>query len=375
MKLKALLPISLFTIALFLLSCEKTEKEPDDLQSLPVPLLSSNLASYTEGFNSLSNSPLFIRRIESGQSLEITNDGATLGRVLFYDPRLSINNRISCGSCHSQQHGFADPRQFSEGFGGKITSRNAMAIINPSVNNHFFWDSRVSDIKELSLEPVRNHIEMGMENMDDLVLKLSNTSYYPELFKKAFHSEGISKGKIASALSQFMCSLVSVESRMDKAMASGMSNFTELEMLGHSLFQGKAMCGSCHSGVNLSAPDFPGGGYSQPDIQGTANIGLQLVYTDNGKHEGQFKIPTLRNIAVTAPYMHDGRFKTLEEVIEHYDNGVVLHQNLDSKFRTPQGAKKLNLSAVEKLALVAFLNTLTDEKFLKDERYSDPFQY
>ncbi len=374
MRLRALLSISVITTTLFLLSCEKTENDVVDLQSLPVPYLSSTLPSYDD-IKNLSNNPLF-RGNPGGQQIAVTDAGAILGRVLFYDPRLSINNRISCGSCHSQKHGFADPRQFSEGFGGKITSRNAMSIANPSVNNHFFWDSRVSRIEDLALEPVRNHIEMGMEKMDDLVLKLNNTSYYKGLFQNAFSSEEITPEKIASALSQFMCSLISIDSRMDQGMKNGLANFSELEKLGHNLFFGqKAMCGSCHSSGNLSAPDFPGGGYSQPDVQGTANIGLQLVYTDNGKHEGQFKIPSLRNIAVTAPYMHDGRFKTLAEVIEHYDNGVALHQNLDSKFRTPQGARKLNLSSIEKTALIAFLNTLTDEQFLNDERYSDPFKY
>ncbi|MBK7426965.1 MAG: cytochrome-c peroxidase [Saprospiraceae bacterium] len=374
MKLRVLLSISVITTTLFLLSCEKTENDAVDLQSLPLPQLSSSLESYDD-IDDLSRNPFF-RGIPGGQQIDITDAGATLGRVLFYDPRLSINNRISCGSCHSQKHGFADPRQFSEGFAGKITSRNAMSIANPSANNHFFWDSRVSRIEELALEPVRNHIEMGMEKMDDLVLKLNNTSYYSELFHNAFSSEEISPEKIASALSQFMCSLISVDSRMDQGLNNGFANFSELERLGQELFFGqKAMCGSCHSSGNFSAPDFPGGGYSQPDVQGTANIGLQLVYTDNGKHEGQFKIPSLRNIGVSAPYMHDGRFKTLEEVVEHYDNGIALHKNLDSKFRTNDGARKLNLSAIEKLALVAFLNTLTDEKFLNDERYSDPFKY
>lgn len=374
MKLRALLSISVITTTLFLFSCEKTENDVLDIQSLPLPDLSSSLAPYDD-INDLEGSPLF-RGLGGGQQITVTEAGATLGRVLFYDPRLSINNRISCGSCHSQKHGFADPRQFSEGFAGKITSRNAMSIANPSVNNHFFWDSRVSQLEELALEPVRNHIEMGMEKMDDLVRKLNNTTYYPELFERAFLAEEITADKIASALSQFMCSLISVDSRMDQAMENGFSDFSELEKLGHNIFfSQKAMCGSCHSGGNLSAPDFPGGGYSQPDIQGTANIGLQLVYTDNGKHEGQFKIPSLRNIGVTAPYMHDGRFKTLEEVIEHYDNGIALHKNLDAKFRTSDGAKKLNLSAIEKLALIAFLNTLTDENFLKDKRYSDPFKY
>lgn len=371
MKSRALLSISVITAVLFLLSCEKTENNIVDIESLPVPYLSSDLEDYDDITGIATN--LFFDR---AQNIKVTDAGATLGRVLFYDTRLSINNRISCGSCHSQKHGFADPRQFSEGFGGKVTSRNAMAIVNPFSNNHFFWDSRVSQIKELSLEPVRNHIEMGMEKMDDLIVKLSSTSFYPELFQKAFSNEVITEDKIASALSQFMCSLISVDSRMDRGARNNLANFSELEKLGHNLFfSQKTMCSSCHSGGNFSAPDFQGGEYSQPTVQGTANIGLQLVYTDNGKHEGQFKIPSLRNIAVTSPYMHDGRFKTLAEVIEHYDNGVALHQNLDSKFRTPQGARKLNLSAIEKTALIAFLNTLTDEKFLNDERYSDPFKY
>src|SRR5690606_14415481 len=139
MKLRSLLSISLFTTALFLLSCEKTENEVVDMQLLPTPYLASSMSGYGDFSNMPAN--LILRR---AQNINVTDAGAILGRVLFYDPRLSINNRISCGSCHSQKHGFADPRQYSEGFGGKITSRNAMAIINPFVNNHYFWDSRVS---------------------------------------------------------------------------------------------------------------------------------------------------------------------------------------------------------------------------------------
>jgi cytochrome c peroxidase len=371
MKFKTLLSFCVFAILFIMQSCDKNENKALDHESLPVPYLSSSLQSYND-IDRVANI-MFFPKV---QQISVSNAGATLGRVLFYDPRLSINNRISCASCHSQKHGFADPRRFSEGFEGKVTTRNAMAIVNPSVNSHFFWDSRVSRIEELSLEPVRNHIEMGMEKMDDLILKLKNTPYYPELFQKAFLSEKITEAKIAQALSQFMCSLISVESKMDKGMRSGFANFSELEKLGQTLFfSQKTMCGSCHSGGNLSAPDFPGGAYSQPNVQGTANIGLELVYADNGKHEGQFRIPSLRNIGVTAPYMHDGRFKTLEEVVEHYDNGIANHKNLDSKFRAGEGAKKLNLSGIEKMALVAFLKTLTDEKFLNDERYSDPFKY
>jgi cytochrome c peroxidase len=308
----------------------------------------------------------------------ITNEAATLGRVLFYDPRMSLNNSVSCGSCHHQDKAFSDGLALSTGFGGKITPRNSMAIVNVGFNNHLFWDSRESNLQTMVTKPIQNHIEMGMENMEALEKKLSTVQYYEPLFKNAFGTSQVTKERISSAVTQFLCSMVSCNAKFD-AVVEERANYTPLEKMGHDIFFGDAAnCKSCHAGASFSAPDDPnmGGSYSSPDVEGTANIGLDLQARDAGKRAGQFKIPSLRNIALTAPYMHDGRFKTLEEVVNHYSNGIKAHPNLDKKFVGADGSpKRLNLNVIEKQALIAFLHTLTDEKITKDEKFSDPFKY
>jgi cytochrome c peroxidase len=307
----------------------------------------------------------------------ITDDGATLGRVLFYDTRLSINNSISCASCHHQSAAFADPVQFSKGFGGKITPRNSMAIVNSALNSNLFWDSRAKSVSHLALQPVQNHIEMGMESMEVLEKKLAATSFYPGLFAKAYKTQDIKAEKIAEALAQFVCSIASKDSKFDQGMSTKFANFNALEKMGMEIFNGeKAKCGSCHSGANFAAADDPmmGGEYSAPEVAGTAVIGLELQAKDKGKDNGSFRIPSLRNIALTGPYMHDGRFKTLDEVIEHYNSGIQNHPQLDKKLRSGNGGPlRMNLNALEKKALVAFLHTLSDEKMTVDERFSNPF--
>lgn len=309
---------------------------------------------------------------------EITNEAATLGRVLFYDPRMSLNNSVSCGSCHHQDKAFADGLALSTGFGGKITPRNAMAIVNVGFNNNLFWDSRENNLQTMVAQPIQNHIEMGMESMEALEKKLSTVDYYEPLFKNAFGTSQVTKERISLAVTQFLCSMVSCNAKFD-AVVEERASYTPLEKMGHDIFFGDAAnCKGCHAGASFSAPDDPnmGGSYSSPDVEGTANIGLDLQSRDAGKRAGQFKIPSLRNIALTAPYMHDGRFKTLEEVVNHYSDGIKAHPNLDKKFVSADGApKRLSLNIIEKQALIAFLHTLTDEKLMKDEKFSDPFKY
>jgi cytochrome c peroxidase len=258
-----------------------------------------------------------------------------------------------------------------------------MAIINTVSMNNLFWDSRVSGMLELSLRPVFDHIEMGMINSEMLVSRIQNISYYPELFKKAFGEEEITEEKIAIALTHFVNSMFSQDSKLDKVAAGQGTELTPLEAVGREIFNGpKALCSNCHAGINASAPDFPGGRYgprfnagpSEENPRGTANIGLDEVYRDNGRGNGKFRIPSLRNIALTAPYMHDGRFKTLEEVIDHYDRGVKAHPHLDDIFKDANGKViRLNLTDFEKRALVDFLKAFTDESLITDPKFSDPF--
>ncbi len=351
----------------------------------------------------------------------IDDDIATLGRVLFYDTRLSLNNKVACASCHKQQNAFADGNALSPGFKGMQTTRNSMALANPALNNSLFWDSRTANLQELALEPVKNHIEMGMEEMEHLTVKLEQTDFYPELFKKAYNSEAITPNRVANALAHFLMSMVSYNSKFDQGLYSDFSNFNALELEGKTLFfSEKTQCASCHSGVNFSAPDIslrnnfnhfndnpnvassvahlfedpqmeevgflfkslspdpdpeePINPYSNREISGTANIGLDVNYADNGRGNGRFRIPTLRNIELTGPYMHDGRFNTLEEVVDHYAGDIQPHRHLDSKFKTSDGnVAPVDLTAHEKQALTAFLRTLTDKEFVTDEKFSNPF--
>ncbi len=321
----------------------------------------------------------------NSQNPTITNPGATLGRVLFYDPQLSLNNRISCASCHKQELAFSDDVAGSTGFGGKTTPRNSMAIVNAGFNNNLFWDSRVSSVGDLVTKPIQNHIEMGMEEMANLERKLAKIDYYPDLFEAAFGSKTITEDRIGSALAQFVCAITTTNSRFDAEQRQNFAGYTQLERRGLDLFlSARTNCSRCHAAPNFSAPDFVGGEYGSgggsvfggggDDLKGGANNGLDLVYADQGLGEGRFRIPSLRNIALTAPYMHDGRFKTLEEVIEHYDHGIQAHTALDKNLRAGDGSpKQMNLNALEKQSLVAFLHTLTDETLLSDPRFSDPF--
>jgi cytochrome c peroxidase len=315
----------------------------------------------------------------------ITNAGVTLGRVLFYDKLMSLNNSVSCGSCHHQDKAFTDGQALSKGFEGRLTTRSSMCITNTAMQNNLFWDSRSKTLQDLALQPVANHIEMGMEDMNKLVVKLSKADYYKNLFKNAYGNEEITQAKISNALSQFVSAVVSNATKFDlvetgkQQSTTPVDKFSALEEAGHSLFQDK--CGSCHVGLSFSADDGPNGSYggstnSSSDLKGAANIGLDLVYKDNGLGQGKFKIPTLRNIELTAPYMHDGRFNTLEEVMDHYAKGIKPHPALDSKFRNANSSVKfIEMNDAEKHAIIAFLKTLTDRKMTTDPKYSDPFTY
>jgi cytochrome c peroxidase len=296
----------------------------------------------------------------------ITDAGATLGRVLFYDRKLSANEKVSCGSCHQQQFGFSDTARFSVGLNGKTTNRHSMALANSRFyrSGRYFWDERAATLEAQVLQPIQNDVEMGM-SLDQLVPRLRSTTYYPELFRAAFGTPDVSIDRISLALAQFVRSLVSAQSRFDRVFsADGPPAFgllTPEEQDGQRIFNGRGQCATCHvtTAMVLDAP---------------RNTGLDAEVTDVGAGRGRFKVPSLRNVAVRPPYMHDGRFATLEEVVDFYDHGVKSNRGLDPRLRTPDGTpRRLNLSAYEKSALISFLNTLTDSSFLRAEKFSDPF--
>ena len=319
------------------------------------------------------------------QNNKTTNEGATLGRVLFYDKVLSLNNSVACGSCHKQNYAFADNVAFSTGFEGKKTARNSMAVFNCKNSSRFFWDTRAATLEAQTTMPVQNHVEMGLENLDNLVLKLSKTSYYAPLFQSAFGTTTVTKERITMALAQFMRSITTHNSKFDQGRNNNFSNFSSAEKDGLALFT-NMRCAQCHNGENLNGDGW--------DL---ANIGLDETYTDKGLmnisnyagDDGRFKVASLRNIALTAPYMHDGRYNTLEEVVNHYNN-MKSNPNLDVRltdaswcdFCTPPAGSttfnhaphQFNMTDIQKKSLVAFLNTLTDQNLINDVRFADPFK-
>lgn len=322
------------------------------------------------------------------ESNPITDEGATLGRVLFYDPNLSANGSTSCSSCHSQQTAFTDERRFSKGFEGRAVDRNSMSLVNLRYYRpgKFFWDERAGSLEDQVLMPIENPIEMGHE-LTALVSQLQSDPIYPPLFRDAFGTSEVTKERLSLALAQFIRSMVSVNSRFDQGRAAVASvldpfpNFSEQENYGKQQFFGRARCSECHlpetkgkSGAARQSAFFQLEG---PLVNGIDSDSDQVdggvgAFTLKESEWGRFKSTSLRNVVLTAPYMHDGRFRTLDQVIEHYNWSVKPHRNLDHRLED-FAANGLALPEVEKVALAAFLATLTDQTFLTDPKFSDPF--
>ncbi|MBW7912363.1 MAG: c-type cytochrome [Taibaiella sp.] len=317
-----------------------------------------------------------------GNYAEVTDMKAVLGRVLFYDKQLSINNAIACASCHKQEFAFADNVAASRGFEGRLTGRNSMALQNftsgnptnifsPFTTGFLFWDGREFSLINLVSRPILNHVEMGMDDINKLPAKLAALGYYQNLFRDAYGSDSITMERISDAMAFFMSSIVSGESRYDMYLQQK-GELTAQELHGLQLFNQKYNCASCHRVVT--------GAYPASHI---ANIGLDATTTDRGAGaidgigfpDGSFKVPNLRNVARTAPYMHDGRFNTLEEVIEHYSSGIQNHPGLDDRLKDEYGKPmRMNISKAETQSIIAFLNSLTDYAMLAEPKYSNPFK-
>ena len=215
---------------------------------------------------------------------------------------------------------------------------------------------------------------MGIDDFSELKAKLEAEEYYPALFRKAYGSSSIDADRVSEAIGQFISSLLTADSKFDHGLTNEFADYTELEKHGMALFfSSQTNCSSCHSGVNFAASTVRSFDNPYTETSGTTNIGLDVVYDDPGFSQGKFKIPSLRNIALTGPYMHDGRFETLRDVLDHYNENVQAHKELDVKLNNGGTPRRLNLTDLDLDALEAFLNTLTGEKILTDERYSNPF--
>lgn len=325
----------------------------------------------------------------------LTVEGIDLGRKLFYETRLSRNNAMSCGSCHQQSKAFTDGRARAVGVDGIAHQRNTMSLVNllwePTLN----WDGAATTLETQARTPIENPVELH-QSLATGVSKLQQTELYPPLFARAFGSSTITEENVLKALAQFQRTLISSNTRYEQSLL-GQTRLNDDERAGRLLFFNHpgeggnsnargGSCDHCHNGNNFT---FTNATFAT--VGGTAefvNNGLDRIFTDPGRFgitgrpndRGLFRVPTLRNIALTAPYMHDGRFQTLEEVVDHYNehiernspnvNPILLLSN-----PAPAGSNSttLNLTTTEKRQLVAFLKTLTDSTFIQDKRFSNPF--
>jgi len=373
------LRLFIFLLALLIIACNKGNLQEDFQSDLNAPLRPYNLQ--------IPN--YFSRNFQLPTDNPLTEQGVELGRMLFYDKRLSSDNSVSCASCHKQEFAFSDNNRFSRGVQGRIGTRNTMSLANLMWVNRLFWDGRATTLEQQALVPIGHPDEMNLPP-EQAAAKLQTIPEYPPRFKQVFGSEQIRPMDIAKALAQFQRTLISANSRYDRYLR-GEYRPTSLELQGIQLFFTHPIpeiglrggnCGDCHVGplVQGDQSAFRGFHNNGLDTDATLAPGLQAV-TNNPNDRGKFRAVSLRNIALTAPYMHDGRFQTLEEVLEHYDQHIQMSRTLDpliieasNEIRTDNDAPvKLHLTAQEKRAILAFLHMLTDSAFIQDRRFSNPF--
>ncbi len=292
----------------------------------------------------------------------VTKDGFELGKALFNDPILSRDLTISCAECHTQSSGFTHHgHDLSHGIDNRVGTRNSMPIQNLAWESEFFWDGGVGDLDFVPIAPIENPVEMD-EKTGVVLEKLRKSSKYPAMFKRAYGSEEITSAKFLKALSQFMLTLVSADSRYDKFVRNEGETLTPDESAGLTIFKQK--CASCHAGELFTDRSFRNNGLF---LQGN-DPGRALITADEADRN-KFRVPSLRNVAVTGPYMHDGRFYTLDAVLDHYAENVQNTPNLDPLLNK-DGQRGIALTKDERRQVVAFLNTLTDDTFLKNRKFS-----
>ncbi len=296
----------------------------------------------------------------------VTKQGFELGRALFYDPILSRDSSIACANCHQQHKGFSDPlHKFSRGVNDASGFRNAPAIQNVAFQSHFFWDGGVNHLDFVPINAIISEVEMA-EELGHVVTKLGRRTLYQEKFNSAFGSPSVDSQKMLYALSQFMNMMISGDSRYDHHVRKEGETLTGDELEGLNLFTAK--CSPCHA-TDL----FTDGSFRNNGLNETFELdsGRERI-TEFAPDRGKFKVPSLRNAELTSPYMHDGRFKTLEEVLDHYAQSVKESETLDPVLRQ-EGTLGIPMSGEEKAKIVAFIKTLTDRNFTSDKRFSNPF--
>jgi cytochrome c peroxidase len=364
--------ITCITLAAFCLfvACSKKDPEPPqpggesiDSPYKPTPYI----ISYPKGFPTMkipANNPM-------------TVEGVALGKKLFYDNLLSADNTIACASCHKQEYSFDDNKKFSEGVNGQLGVRNAMPLFNLGwaemfnpTSHRFFWDGGASDLENQVIGPIQNPVEMN-QDLKELEKELRAHPEYPQLFKKAFGIDSITIKYVMYAIAQFERTLISGNSKFDK-YKRGEEQLTEQEFRGLDIFlvDTKGEGGGCfHCHGNDISPFFTNFRFHNNGLDSIpTDLGLGKI-TGDPNDNGLFKVPSLRNLAFTAPYMHDGRFSTLEEVVEFYNSGVKNGPTTDANLRMHVQQGGLGLSEQEKQDLIAFLKTLNDYDFLTNPKF------
>lgn len=291
----------------------------------------------------------------------VTREGFELGRMLFFDPILSVDSTVSCNSCHQQVRSFADGPQHPLSFGvqDRVGKRNAPALTNLAFMNEFFWDGGVNHLDFVPNNAITSEFEMG-ETLTGVMDKLRNSPLYDSLFREAFGVDEPSLPLLQQALSQFTIMMVSADSRYDRYARREGETLSEAELKGLEAF--KVKCASCHAGELFTDMSFRNNGLSvSPDDLGRATI------TELASDEGKFRVSSLRNVELTPPYMHNAQFETLEEVLDHYVNGIRLSATLD-----PLVANGIAMTEEEKSNIISFLLTLTDRNFTSDPRFFAP---
>lgn len=356
----------LFIFSISFNACRKEVEEQTVLDTFPDSALN---------FQSPKYFPEFVEPNDN----KLTKLGVQLGRMLFYDPILSSDSTISCASCHNPSYSFSDNNRYSVGVNGAVGDIQAMILVNLAWQKKFFWNGRANSLEEQALGPINNPIEMH-ETSENVVKKLKQHAIYPKYFRSAFKTNDITPDLIAKALAQFERTLISHNSRFDGYIDSATKIFNDpLELEGFNIFfTERGQCFHCHGGNgtflahNLDTIFRNNGLLTDGEMLGK---GLYQV-TGNKIDEGKFKVPTLRNVEFSAPYMHDGRFSTLEQVVEFYSSGIKQNKNLDINFTKNEERLEqfggLGLSTREKQALVKFMLTFSDTTFINNPAFKKP---